>query len=124
MNTFDLDDFLRVLGPVELVVAFVVGLYLGAVYAWVQQLGTRLFNTGVISGVFFLTLAIVRWFEGSNLWEVWIAAWLLYMVFASGMSVGYRSRRRYEIRKKGISSSSGASVAFASTESELRNDRR
>lgn len=116
MLSFDPADVFRIVGPIELAVALLVGIQAGATYAWHQRLGTRLYHTVVLSGMFFIAMLIARGTLGSENWESWLGLWLLYVVFAIGIDGGYRGRSRVEKRRLGRSKSrSSASTLGTST---------
>lgn len=96
----ELEQFFALLGPTELIASFLIGGQAGAFYAYQQKLGTRAYHTIVMSGMFFMTLAIVRMLAGEELWVHWLSAWLLSALFAIGNVVGYSVRDDIESRRR------------------------
>lgn len=103
MPSFDIADVFHTVNAITLIAALVVGVQGGFFYAYHAGLGVRAFHTMMMFSMFFLTLAIVRWFQLSDTWENWIGIWMLSILFGIGQSVGYTLRIRYErfsIRRK------------------------
>jgi len=63
--------------------------------------------------MFFLAMVIVRALDGSETWQIWFAGWLLYLLFALGLSAGYRFRQEFENRRVGRSNAGQGADSIA-----------
>lgn len=96
---FDLVDAFLVVSPLTVAGSLITGLQAGAFYAYHQRLGVNAYTSVVLSTMFFLTMSILRLVEGSATWERWIGAWLLSILFAGSMHVGFTLRARIAIMR-------------------------
>lgn len=89
-----LDEFFAPLNPPALAVAVILGLSLGFVLAISHHKLTRAAVFWQIAGglVFFVPLAILRAFQGSNAWERFLATTVLWACFVFGLWLGARYR--------------------------------
>jgi hypothetical protein len=98
--TFDWADFSAPLDPAVLVAAILLGCMLGAVVAFSdgsrrRRLSTNHFIWMTGAGVvFYIPLSIIRAFEGSPVWERFLATLPLWMLFELGMMLGNRYMTR------------------------------
>lgn len=90
MTTFNLDNFLFVLDPWGILMAVVLGIVMGFRQ---RQIGPLLTNTRTFwqvtdGAVFFVPLALLRAFEGSDTWERLLATFPLWVVYIAAMRLG------------------------------------
>jgi len=88
--TFDLAEFLTPLDPWVIAMAFVLGVVMGFRLRQVAPplSGTRTFWQLADGLVFFIPLAALRAFEGSQNWERLLATLPLWIVYVAAMRLG------------------------------------
>ena len=88
--SFDLSEFLTPLDPWVIAMALLIGIVMGF---RMRQLGPRMSRSRVfwqiVDGfVFFVPLAAIRAFEGSDVWERLLGTLPLWIIYISGMRLG------------------------------------
>ena len=92
--------FLEHVSLLEITIAALVGLQVGAFYAWSQRLGTHFFHSLIISLNFFTAILISSAIADKNEWQEWVGIWGLWLIFQLGITFGYRLRAEYAKRSR------------------------
>jgi hypothetical protein len=93
--TFDWLDFIAPLDPWVIAMAFVLGVSLGLILYFGKRRISRPAIFWQLAGglVFFVPLSLLRAFQGSAIWERFLATYILWCIFVTGMAIGSRWRR-------------------------------
>lgn len=92
---FDLEDFLAPLDPSTLLMAMVVGIFIGVAMHLASHRMTVVHAYWMLAGglVFFVPLSLARFLQGSLVWERFLATYILWMLFVLGISIEEPVRR-------------------------------
>lgn len=95
----DTRGFLEHVTLLEIAISLLVGIQVGAIYAWSQRLGTHFYHSAVISANFFIAILVASAIVEQYEWMEWIGIWGLWLIFQVGITVGYKLRAVYTSRK-------------------------
>lgn len=89
---FHLLDFLAPLSPPTLIMAVILGISMGAVLVATHHRLTTITVFWQLAGgaIFFIPLSLLRAFQGSEIWERFLATLVLWIIFVLGMWLGAR----------------------------------
>jgi hypothetical protein len=97
---FDWADFTTLLDPSVIAMTVCIGLAFGLVVVNTHRRGGVLFYWMVASGLAFLIpLTILRHLQGSEIWERWLSALVLWLIYSGSAYAGDRLARLLFTRK-------------------------
>jgi hypothetical protein len=93
---FNWNDFLMLLEPSVVLMTVSIGVAFGFVRTSVSRHGGVVLYWMSASGLlFFISLAILRWLQGaSEIWERWLGALVLWLVYSGSAWLGSRLHDR------------------------------
>lgn len=88
-----MDDVLRLVSPEAIITSSLMGVIVG--YATVRGIDAWSVFAGIVRvGVpFFAVMMMLRYAEGTEIWEAWIGGIFLFVCYAAGTAIGFRFRR-------------------------------
>lgn len=97
MASFDWADFLAPLEPSVIAMALILGTVVGLIIGNVARRRgwSHLYWIAVGGIIFFVPLSVLRAFQGSAIWERFLATGVLWFVYLIGIFLGEMAYRRF-----------------------------